>query len=146
MKKYFYASFTYLILGLIAGIFYRELTKMSNFTGETVLSGVHTHLLVLGFIFFLVILLLDKSFQLSQLRSVKAWFVTYQVGLVTMTATMVARGVAQVKGFDIAGLNHMAGLSHTLLAIALIWLMVLLGKAIKTENNVENTSSKSLLK
>lgn len=133
MKKYFYASFTYLILGLIAGIFYRELTKMSNFTGETVLSGVHTHLLVLGFIFFLVILLLDKSFQLSQLRSVKAWFVTYQVGLVTMTATMVARGVAQVKGFDIAGLNHMAGLSHTLLAIALIWLMVLLGKAIKTE-------------
>lgn len=132
MKKYFYASFTYLILGLIAGIFYRELTKMSNFTGETVLSGVHTHLLVLGFIFFLVILLLDKSFQLSQLRSVKAWFVTYQVGLVTMTATMVARGVAQVKGFDIAGLNHMAGLSHTLLAIALIWLMVLLGKAIKT--------------
>lgn len=106
---------------------------MSNFTGETVLSGVHTHLLVLGFIFFLVILLLDKSFQLSQLRSVKAWFVTYQVGLVTMTATMVARGVAQVKGFDIAGLNHMAGLSHTLLAIALIWLMVLLGKAIKTE-------------
>ena len=133
MKKYFYASFTYLILGLIEGIFYRELTKMSNFTGETVLSGVHTHLLVLGFIFFLVILLLDKSFQLSQLRSVKAWFVTYQVGLVTMTATMVARGVAQVKGFDIAGLNHMAGLSHTLLAIALIWLMVLLGKAIKTE-------------
>ncbi len=133
MKKYFYASFTYLILGLIAGVFYRELTRMSDFTGETVLRGVHTHLLVLGFIFFLVILLLDKSFQLSQLKSAKAWFVTYQVGLVTVIATMVARGVAQVKGFDIAGLSHMAGVSHTLLGIALIWFMVLLGKAIKTE-------------
>ena len=53
MKKYYYISFTYLMLGLIAGVFYRELTRMSDFTGETVLKGVHTHILVLGFVFFL---------------------------------------------------------------------------------------------
>ena len=133
MKKYYYLSFTYLILGLIAGVFYRELTRMFNFTGETVLKGVHTHILVLGFVFFLVVLLLEKNFGLSKLKSTKAWLITYQVALVTVVATMVARGVAQVKGFDIAGLSHMAGASHALLGIALIWFMVLLGKVIKLE-------------
>lgn len=133
MKKYYYISFTYLILGLIAGVFYRELTRMSNFTGETVLKGVHTHILVLGFVFFLVVLLLEKNFGLSKLKSTKAWLITYQAAFVTVVATMVARGVAQVKGFDIAGLSHMAGASHALLGIALIWFMVLLGKVIKLE-------------
>ena len=133
MKKYFYSSFTYLILGLLAGVFYRELTRMSDFTGETVLRGVHTHILVLGFIFFLVVLLLDKNFGLSKLKGAKAWFITYHVGLITTIATMMARGVAEVKGFDIAGLSHMAGVTHTLLGITLIWFMVLLGKTIKTE-------------
>lgn len=133
MKKYYYISFTYLILGLIAGVFYRESTRMSNFTGETVLKGVHTHILVLGFVFFLVVLLLEKNFGLSKLKSTKAWLITYQVAFVIVVATMVARGVAQVKGFDIAGLSHMAGASHALLGIALIWFMVLLGKAIKLE-------------
>lgn len=133
MKKYYYISFTYLILGLIAGVFYRELTRVSNFTGETVLRGVHTHILVLGFVFFLVVLLLEKNLELSKLKSIKAWVITYQVAFVAMIATMVVRGVAEVKGFEVAGLSHMAGVSHTLLGIALVWFMVLLGKAIKIE-------------
>lgn len=121
------------MLGLIAGVFYRELTRMSDFTGETVLKGVHTHILVLGFVFFLVVLLLEKNLGISNLKSAKAWLITYQVALVTVVATMVARGVAQVKGFEIAGLSHMAGASHALLGVALIWFMILLGKAIKLE-------------
>ena len=133
MKKYYYISFTYLILGLIAGVFYRELTRTSNFTGETVLRGVHTHILVLGFVFFLIVLLLEKNFELSKLKSIKAWLITYQVAFVAVIATMVVRGVAEVKGFEVAGLSHMAGVSHTLLGIALIWFMILLGKAIKVE-------------
>ena len=133
MKKYYYISFTYLLLGLIAGVFYRELTRVSNFTGETVLRGVHTHILVLGFVFFLVVLLLEKNLELSKLKSIKAWEITYQVAFVAVIATMVVRGVAEVKGFEVAGLSHMAGVSHTLLGIALIWFMVLLGKAIKIE-------------
>ena len=133
MKKYYYISFTYLILGLIAGVFYRELTRASNFTGETVLRGVHTHILVLGFVFFLIVLLLEKNFELSKLKSIKAWLITYQVAFVAVIATMVVRGVAEVKGFEVAGLSHMAGVSHTLLGIALIWFMILLGKAIKVE-------------
>ena len=130
MKKYYYLSFTYLILGLIAGVFYRELTKAAGFTGDTVLRGVHTHLLVLGFLFFLVVLLLEKSFGLSHIKGMKAWFITYQVALITVVATMVVRGIAEVKGFEVAGLSHMAGLTHALLGIALVWFMILVGKVI----------------
>ena len=133
MKKYYYLSFTYLILGLIAGVFYRELTKAAGFTGDTVLRGVHTHLLVLGFLFFLVVLLLEKSFGLSHLKGMKAWFITYQVALITVVATMVVRGIAEVKGFEVAGLSHMAGLTHALLGIALVWFMILVGKVIPTQ-------------
>lgn len=133
MKKYYYLSFTYLILGLIAGVFYRELTKAAGFTGDTVLRGVHTHLLVLGFLFFLVVLLLEKSFGLSHLKGMKAWFITYQVALITVVATMVVRGIAEVKGFEVAGLSHMAGLTHALLGITLVWFMILVGKVIPTQ-------------
>lgn len=133
MKKYYYAACTYLVLGLIAGIFYRELTKAAGFTGDTVLRGVHTHLLVLGFLFFLVVLLLEKSFGLSHLKGMKAWFITYQVALITVVATMVVRGMAEVKGSEMAGLSHMAGLTHALLGIALVWFMILVGKVIPTQ-------------
>ena len=133
MKKYYYASFIYLVLGLIAGVFYRELTKAAGFTGDTVLRGVHTHLLVLGCLFFLIVLGLEKSFGLAQFKGMKAWFITYQVALITVIATMVVRGMAEVKGFEVAGLSHMAGLTHALLGIALVWFMILLGKAIPTE-------------
>ena len=62
MKKYTNISTFYLILGLFMGISYREITKHNNFTGETVLSSVHTHTLTLGFLFFLIVLLLDYTF------------------------------------------------------------------------------------
>lgn len=133
MKKYYYAAFTYLVLGLIAGVFYRELTKAVGFTGDTVLRGVHTHLLVLGCLFFLMVLLLEKNFGLAHLKGMKAWFIIYQVALVTVVATMVVRGVAEVKGFEVAGLSHMAGLTHALLGISLVWFMTLLGKVISTQ-------------
>ena len=133
MKRYYYASFTYLILGLIAGIFYRELTRAVGFTGDTVLRSVHTHLLVLGCLFFLVVLLLEKSFDLIRFKGTKVWFVIYQVALLAAVATMIVRGVAEVRGFTIAGLNRMAGVSHALLGISLVWFMTLLGKAISIQ-------------
>ena len=60
MKRLFNLSFFYLILGLALGIFFREFTKLNDFTGITTLSATHTHALVLGFIFFLVIVILEK--------------------------------------------------------------------------------------
>ena len=58
MQKYFKISSFYLLFGLVMGIFSREFTKLNNFSGYTVLKSVHTHTLVLGFLFFIIVLLL----------------------------------------------------------------------------------------
>ena len=83
MKKLFNLSFIYLGLGLILGVFHREFTKFNNFSGETVLGTAHTHTLVLGFLFFLIILLIDKNFDISSYKHFNKWLISYNVGLLS---------------------------------------------------------------
>lgn len=131
MKKYLNLSSFYLAVGLLMGVFYREFTKMSGFEGQTVLAGVHTHTLVLGFLFFLVVLLLEKSFKISEVKHFGKWLISYNVGLIYMLATLIARGILEVNGTDFAGLSHIAGLGHAILGASLVWFLIILNKAIK---------------
>ena len=68
MIRLYYSAALYTVLGLVAGLYYRELTKAQDFVGDTQLSVVHTHLLALGMLFFLVMLALEKAFTLSDSR------------------------------------------------------------------------------
>lgn len=131
MKKLYYTSFFYAILGLLAGIFYREVTKLNEFTGKTVLVGAHTHILVLGFLFFLIALILCKLFNIHEAKSFNAWYLVYNLGLLITIGTMVTRGMLQINGSDISFLPHIAGLGHTILGIGFVWMLILLGKRIK---------------
>ena len=131
MKKLYYTSFFYAILGLMAGIFYREITKHNDFTGNTVLVGVHTHILVLGFMFFIIALILGKLFHVHEAKSFGAWYIVYNLGLLTTIAAMAVRGMLQVNGDDISFLPHIAGLGHAILGAGIIWLLILLGKRIQ---------------
>ena len=131
MKKYTNISTFYLILGLFMGISYREITKHNNFTGETVLSSVHTHTHTLGYLFFLIVLLLDYTFKLSAIKSFKQWIVAYNISLLYLVITLTLWGVCEVFGTDIAGLNHIAGLGHAFLGISLVWFVIILRKAVK---------------
>ncbi|MBE6052661.1 MAG: DUF2871 domain-containing protein [Clostridium sartagoforme] len=131
MKKYFNLATAYLILGLAMGVFYREFTKINGFEGQTVLAGVHTHTLTLGFMFFILVLLLEKNFSISRGKGFKVWCFLYNISLVYLLGTLTARGILQVLGNDFAGLSHIAGLGHVLLAISLGWFVVLVNKAIK---------------
>lgn len=131
MKKLYYSSLFYVILGLLAGIFYREFTKVNEFTGVTVLVAAHTHILVLGFLFFLLVLLLAKQFGVHERKGFSSWFIVYHIGLLATVGALVARGIMQVNGTDFAGLPHIAGLSHAILGGTLIWFVVMVGKSIK---------------
>lgn len=131
MKKYFNFATFYMVLGLIMGVFYREFTKINNFDGKTVLGIVHTHALTLGFIFFILILLLEKNFSLSKIKSFNAWNIFYNVSLIYVLITLSLRGIMQVLGSDFIGLSHIAGLGHALLGIALVWFTIIVNKAIK---------------
>ncbi|WGU92033.1 DUF2871 domain-containing protein [Paenibacillus dendritiformis] len=131
MKKLYVTSFIYAVLGLLAGVFFREFTKLNGFTDYTMLKPLHTHLLVLGFLFFLVLLILARLFRVHEVRSFTAWYYVYNAGMLMTIGTMTTRGILQVLGRDMNGLNHMAGLGHAIVGAAIIWLMVLLGKTLK---------------
>ncbi|WP_319806024.1 DUF2871 family protein [Bacillus cereus] len=66
MKKLFNAAFFYLVLGLLSGIFAREFTRAKDIEGSTMLNVIHTYVLVLGFVFFLIALALSKVFKLKK--------------------------------------------------------------------------------
>ncbi|EEL82589.1 hypothetical protein bcere0028_17120 [Bacillus cereus AH1271] len=131
MKKLYNAAFIYLIIGLLSGVFAREYTKAQGIKGSTMLQLVHTHVLVLGFVFCLIALALCKVFHVQETKSFRAWFVVYNVGLIFTIATMLWRGLLQVNGTDFNGLSHMAGLGHVIISIGLVWFMILLKKSVK---------------
>ena len=132
MKRLFNLSFFYLILGLALGIFFREFTKLNDFSGATTLNVAHTHTLVLGFIFFLVIVILEKVFTISNIKYFNIWLITYNIGLLSLISTLVARGILEILNKDFAGLPHIAGTSHAILGLSLIWFMIILKKSIFT--------------
>ncbi|MGG0182755.1 DUF2871 domain-containing protein [Bacillus tropicus] len=131
MKKLYNAAFIYLIIGLLSGVFAREYTKAQGIKGATMLQLVHTHALVLGFVFFLIAFALFKVFQMQETKSFCAWFVVYNVGVIFTIVTMLWRGLLQVNGTDFNGLSHMAGLGHVITSIGLVWFMILLKKSFK---------------
>lgn len=59
MRRLYLAAIAYATLGLAGGLFYREITHARDFTGNTQLAVVHTHLLALGLLVMLIVLALD---------------------------------------------------------------------------------------
>ncbi len=60
----------------------------------------------------------------------------YNISLIYLVVTFTIRGTFQVLGHDFVGLNHISGLSHVLLSIALIWFTIICNKAIKIDNHL----------
>lgn len=133
LQRLYYAVFGYMVLGLAAGLFYRELTKANDFAGGfTQLSVVHTHLLTLGFIVLLIALVLEKSFTLSRSRMFGWFFWAYNLGLILTAGTLTWHGTLTVLGQEAgAMISGIAGLGHILLTAGLVLLMLSLGKAIR---------------
>lgn len=133
MKKIFNAAFTYMIIGVLAGLFYREFTKANDFPeGEfTQLGVVHTHLLTLGFIVLLIVLALDKVFGLSGTKLFSWFFWLYNVGVILTAGMMVWHGSLTVLGQQsnamIAGI---AGLGHIALSVSLVLFFLALRKKV----------------
>lgn len=61
MKRYINYSIVYTVLAMISGVFYREFTRMNDYTAWTALSVVHTHYFILGMMFFLILGLVSMN-------------------------------------------------------------------------------------
>ena len=137
MKKLINTSFIYLILALAAGVFYREFTKFNGFIGDTTLSVLHTHLLILGMFFFLVYALFTKAYpQLSDSLKTKKFYIGYNVSVFFFTVTLLVRGIVQVLNVELssganAAISGIAGISHILLTISLVYFFTILKKVVK---------------
>jgi len=144
MRKSYYAAHIYMIVGVVSGLFYREFTKAKNFTGETQLSVMHTHLLALGMLGFLIVLALDKQFQLSGSKLFTNFFWFYNAGIAVTVGMMGVHGSLTVLGDHVPEVvPAVAGIGHILLTVGLILLFVLLGKRLKEPAHQQPPASES---
>lgn len=145
MKKLFNAAFVYLFIGLAFGVFYREFTKLNDFPEgqSTQLSVVHTHLLALGFLFLLIVLLLEKTFELSRSPKLFSWFFwLYNIGLTLTVGLLVWRGTLTVLGKESSAMiSGIAGLGHMFLTAGFIVFFVALRRAIATPTGSKTTEA-----
>lgn len=132
MRKSYVAAHVYMIAGVISGLYYREMTKINEFEGETQLAVLHTHLLALGMLVFLIVLGLDKVFGLSGTKQFTAFFWSYNAGLSITCLSMLYRGTQTVLGNEVPELfSLVGGVGHIVLTVGLILFFVLLGKRVK---------------
>lgn len=128
MKRYMNSALAYAILAMIGGVFYREFTKYHGFEGKTYLSVVHTHYFLLGMVFFVLLLLLEKNFSFTKAKTRKA-IITYHLGLNLTAIMLVVRGITQVLGSSLssglsASISGMAGIGHMLLTVSMVILLL----------------------
>ncbi len=135
-RKYANMAFIYAILAMVCGVFYREFTKFSGFTGpKTNLSVMHAHYLMLGMFFFLLVLVLEKLYTPSVQKLHKPFFLCYNIGLNITALGFFVRGLTQVlgsplsKGLD-AAISGVAGIGHILLGLGIVLYLLALRKQI----------------
>ena len=83
---------------------------------------------MLGMVFFLLLLLLEKNFSFTSAKAGRILAV-YHVGLNLTAVMLVVRGVTQVLGIALssgvnAAISGMAGVGHILLGVSLVILLV----------------------
>ena len=128
IKRYANSAMVYAVAAMISGVFYREFTKFSHFTGKTNLSVMHTHYFLLGMFFFLILMLLEKSFSFSGKNTGKV-LIVYHLGLNISGFGFLMRGLTQVWGTTLiagmdASISGIAGIGHILTGIGMILLLL----------------------
>lgn len=134
MKRYINSALLYAILAMVGGVFYREFTKFSGFTAKTTLSVVHTHYFLLGMVFFLLLLVLEKNLPFTGAKTGRVLMV-YHIGLNLTAVMLVVRGVTQVMGAGLsrgadAAISGMAGIGHILLGVSLVLLLLQIRRSV----------------
>ncbi len=138
MKRYMNGALMYAVLAMVGGIFYREFTKFHGFVGKTTLGVIHTHYFMLGMFFLLLLLLLEKNFSFTSVKTGRILAV-YHVGLNLTAVMFVVRGVAQVLGTALssgldAAISGMAGIGHILLGVSLVLLLLQIRRSLSGVN------------
>ena len=130
-KKYFNLALIYAIFGMVAGVFYREFTKWNNFTDVTSLGKLHTHLLTLGMLMFLLVAIFSNAMDIEKDKKFNIFMKIYNIGLPILALTMLIRGIIQVRGLTIskavdASISGIAGIGHILVGVGIVLFLLTL--------------------
>lgn len=134
MKRYMNVALVYTVLAMVGGVFYREFTKFNGFTAKTTLGVVHTHYFLMGMVFFLLLLLLEKNCFFTGKKTGRI-LVAYHIGLNLTAVMFVVRGITQVLGTSLssgmsAAISGVAGIGHILLGVSLVLLLVQIKRSV----------------
>lgn len=134
MKRYANTALLYAVLAMAGGVFFREFTKFNGFADKTALSVVHTHYFLLGMAFFLLMLLLEKVFSFTNVKTLRVMAV-YHIGLNLTAVMLVVRGVFQVLAFDLsrgmnAAISGIAGIGHVLLGVSIVLVLLQIRRSV----------------
>lgn len=102
------------------GVFYREFTT---------LSVVHTHYLMLGMVFFLMLVLLENNFHFID-NKVRKYLIFYHIGLNLTVVMLTIRGVVQVLSLDVSS-AVLSGIGHLILGISMILVLISIRNCVK---------------
>lgn len=123
------------VIGLVGGLYYRELTKANDVTGGTQLALLHTHALTLGTTVLLVLLALVSVLRLEAHPRLRLALWVYQggvaitAGMLTVKGTMQVLDVAAASSPAVAGI---AGLGHITLTAGLLLLFLVLRDGVRS--------------
>lgn len=102
MKKIFFTFLGFIIASLLLEVVILITTKVAgwdNFSqGRPFLAIVHTHLMVLGTFFFLIQMLLEKVFKITEAKLYNAFYYVYLVGVTLLVSMMLYKGFVQLDG------------------------------------------------
>lgn len=129
-------SFAYAAAAMAGGVFYREFTKFNGFTGRTALAFVHTHLFLLGMVFFLIAALFEFHAAVTEEKRFGLFFGIYNVGVAVTAAMLLVRGITQVRAMELsramdASISGIAGIGHILTGVGIILYFLMLKKAVR---------------
>lgn len=141
MKRYMNMALLYAVLAMVGGVFYREFTKINGFTAKTTLAVVHTHYFLLGVVFFLLLVLLEKSFSFTGPKTGRVLAV-YHIGLNLTVVMFVVRGIVQVLGTALsagmdAAISGIAGIGPILLGISMVLLLMQIRRSVAGKDELK---------
>ena len=97
---------------------------------------MHVHLFVLGTILFLIIGLYSIMTNIETQKEFKRFFTLYNISLPFMVIMFMVRGIVQVLGMEVstgmnAAISGIAGISHILMMVSIVFLFLALKKCQK---------------
>lgn len=136
MSKYIKTSLIYLIIGLVAGVFYREFTKFNGVDGGTSLVYIHVHTIMLGTMFHLILASLEDKLSMSRSKGFMFFRISYNLGLLITIGVFLTRGITEVVNTNVSraldmSLSGIAGIGHISLSAGFIVILMIIYKSSK---------------